>query len=98
MMPLSGFLYDRIGARPLVVLGLALVAGATFLLARVSPTTSGTDLIVPLLMMMALNTHLIAAAPRALVSRVTFLTNALQQVVNSLSVDVSLPRQWIPQA
>ena len=36
--------------------------------------------------MMPLNTHLINAAPRALVSRVTSLTNALQQVVNGLTV------------
>jgi hypothetical protein len=37
------------------------------------------------LVMMPLNTHLINAAPRKLVSRVTSLTNALMQVVSSLS-------------
>jgi EmrB/QacA subfamily drug resistance transporter len=94
IMPLSGRLFDRIGARPLVLAGMALVAAATFLLARVSPATRGTDLILPLAMigagmgamMMPPNTHLINAAPRSLVSRVTSLTNALQQVVNSLTI------------
>jgi len=93
-MPLGGRLFDRIGARPLVVVGLGLVAAATVLLAGVSATTQGTDLIAPLamrgagmgLMFMTLNTHLINAAPRRLVGRVTALTNALQQVVTSLAI------------
>jgi len=93
-MPIGGVLFDRIGARPLVAVGLAIVAGATFLLSRVGVTTQGRDLILPLamsgagmgLMLMPLNTHLLNAAPRALVGRVTSLTNALQQVVNSLSI------------
>ncbi len=74
--------------------GLGFVAAATYLLARVSVSTQATGLILPLalagagmgLMMMPLNTHLINAAPRALVSRVTSLTNALQQVVNGLTI------------
>ncbi len=94
IMPLSGMLFDRIGARPLVIAGMALVAVATVLLAHVSATTQGADLILPLamtgagmgMMMMPLNTHLINAAPRKLVTRVTSLTNALQQVVNSFSI------------
>src|SRR6185437_15135650 len=93
-MPIGGILFDRIGARPLVVVGLGLVAVATVLLAHVGITTQGRDLILPLalsgagmgLMFMSLNTHLLNAAPRALIGRVTALTNALQQVVNSLSV------------
>jgi len=93
-MPIGGMLFDRIGARPLVLGGLGCVAAATYLLARVSVSTQATDLILPLaltgagmgLMMMPLNTHIINAAPRALVSRVTSLTNALQQVVNGLTI------------
>ena len=38
------------------------------------------------LMMMPLNTHVLNAAPRNLVSRVTALTQALQSVVTSLTV------------
>ena len=93
-MPIGGILFDRIGARPLVLVGLGLIAVATFMLAHVGVTTQGGDLILPLslsgagmgLMFMSLNTHLLNAAPRALIGRVTALTNALQQVVNSLSV------------
>jgi hypothetical protein len=38
------------------------------------------------LMMMPLNSHLISKAPRELVSRVTSLTNAMQQVISSFAV------------
>ncbi len=93
-MPIGGRLFDKIGARPPVVAGLLLVTASTFMLSYISVTTTGTDLIVPLamrgagmgLMMMSLNTHLLNAAPRELISRVTSLTNALQQVVASLAI------------
>jgi MFS family permease len=93
-MPISGILFDRIGARPLVIAGSALIAVAALLLSGINETTRGTDLILPLalmgagmgLMMMSLNTQVINAAPRKLVSRVTSLTNALQQVVASLTI------------
>src|SRR5262249_50872470 len=92
-MPFGGMLFDRIGARPLVFAGSLLMAIAAFILAQVSVSTTGWDLILPLgmygvgmgLMLMPLNTHLINAAPRELVSRVTSLTNALQQVISSLT-------------
>ncbi|HEY8285148.1 MAG TPA: DHA2 family efflux MFS transporter permease subunit [Chloroflexota bacterium] len=93
-MPLGGALFDRVGARPVVVVGLALIGGAVSVLSRVSAVTNGYDLIVPLamigagmgLMLMTLTTHLLNAAPRKLVSRVTSLTNSLQQVVTSLAI------------
>jgi len=93
-MPIGGLLFDRIGARPLVAVGLGLVAAATYLLAQVGVSTQATGLILPLalagagmgLMLMPLNTHIINAAPRALVTRVTSLTNALQQVVSGFAI------------
>jgi EmrB/QacA subfamily drug resistance transporter len=93
-MPIGGRLFDRIGARPLVVIGLGLVAVSSVILTHLSVTTTSTELILPLamrgagmgLMMMSLNTHLLNAAPRKLISRVTSLTNALQQVVSSLAI------------
>jgi MFS family permease len=92
--PIGGRLFDRLGARPLVVVGLGFVAFGTFLLTRLTATTSGTDLILPLglrgagmaLMMMPLNTHMLNAAPRNLVGRVTSLSSALQNVVSSLAI------------
>lgn len=94
MMPLGGYLFDKIGVRWLVVVGLSLVSGAIYQYSQVDLTTEGRDLIVPLLMagggmglmMMPLNSHLINKAPRELVSRVTSLTSAMQQVVNSFAV------------
>ena len=95
-MPISGMLFDRIGARPLVIGGSALMAISAFMLSSINESTQGTGLILPLalmgagmgLMMMSLNTQVINAAPRTLVSRVTSLTNALQQVVSSLTIAV----------
>ncbi|TVX96905.1 DHA2 family efflux MFS transporter permease subunit [Cohnella terricola] len=94
MMPIGGYLFDRIGVRWLVVIGLGLVSGAIFQYAQVDMTTTRSDLLLPLimagagmgLMMMPLNSHLINKAPRELVSRVTSLTNAMQQVISSLAV------------
>jgi EmrB/QacA subfamily drug resistance transporter len=93
-MPIGGMLFDRIGARPLVIAGSAIMAVASFMLATIGITTQGRDLIVPLilygagmgLMMMTINTQLINSAPRQLVGKVTSLTNALQQVVSSLTI------------
>ncbi len=93
-MPIGGLLFDRIGARPLVAVGLGLVAASTFLLSHVTVSTQASDLILPLalagagmgLMFMPLTTHIINAAPRALVTRVTSLTNALQQVISGFAI------------
>ncbi|KRF11089.1 MDR family MFS transporter [Paenibacillus sp. Soil787] len=94
MMPIGGYLFDKIGVRWLVVVGLSLVSGAIFQYSHVNLTTEGHDLILPLimagsgmgLMMMPLNSHLIKKAPHDLVSRVTSLTSAMQQVINSFAV------------
>jgi EmrB/QacA subfamily drug resistance transporter len=94
IMPLGGWLFDRIGVRWLVVIGLSLVSGALYQYTFVDMSTVGQDLLLPLimagcgmgLMMMPLNSHLINKAPRELVSRVTSLTSALQQVISSLAV------------
>jgi EmrB/QacA subfamily drug resistance transporter len=93
-MPIGGRLFDKIGARPLVVLGLGLVSAATYMLSHISVTTTSVELIFPLalrgagmgMMMMSLNTHLLNAAPRELISRVTALTNAMTQIVSSLAI------------
>jgi EmrB/QacA subfamily drug resistance transporter len=94
VMPLGGYLFDRIGVRWLVVIGLSLVSGAIYQYTYVDMSTVGRDLLLPLimagcgmgLMMMPLNSHLIGKAPRELVSRVTSLTSAMQQVISSLAV------------
>lgn len=93
-MPVGGKLFDRIGARPLVITGLIIVTSSAFLLSRVAADTSLTMIMVPLAMlgagmgisMMPLNTHIIQSAPAHLVSRVTSLTAAAQQVMTSFAV------------
>jgi EmrB/QacA subfamily drug resistance transporter len=94
VMPVGGRLFDRIGVRVPVTIGLVLVTISTWFLAQITATTTGEDLRWVLamrgagmgLMMMPLSTHIINSAPRNLVSRVTSLTSALQNVVGSLAI------------
>ncbi|SHF26278.1 drug resistance transporter, EmrB/QacA subfamily [Seinonella peptonophila] len=105
MMPISGRLSDRLGARPLVIGGLTVVSIATFLLSHFANTDQIAYIILPLILMgmgmglsmMPLNTHILQAAPRHLVSRVTSLTNSFQQVMNSLAI-ASLSTLLVSQA
>jgi EmrB/QacA subfamily drug resistance transporter len=94
VMPLSGRIFDRFGARPTVAAGALLATGSFWFLAHLSTTTTGQDLIVPLflwgaglgLCLMPLSTQVLNTAPRHLVTRVTSLSNALQNVILSLAV------------
>jgi len=94
MMPISGKLYDKFGARPLAIVGLAIVAGTLFTLSTISIESSRTFFILCQISMglgmgttmMALNTHVLQSAPRELVNRVTPLTSATQQIMVSFAV------------
>ncbi|TYP71931.1 EmrB/QacA subfamily drug resistance transporter [Paenibacillus methanolicus] len=92
-MPISGRLFDKIGARPLAFGGLTVISVALFILSGISVDTS-LWVIIPCICimglgmgfaMMPLNTHVLNSAPRALVSRVTPLTTAAQQVIVSFA-------------
>jgi EmrB/QacA subfamily drug resistance transporter len=93
-MQIGGRLFDRIGARPPVLAGLTLVGTSLWLMTGITGSTTIGDLILPLtlmgagmgLMMMSLNTHMLNSAPRELTSRVTSLSQALQNVVSSLAI------------
>lgn len=93
-MPIGGKLFDKIGARMLAVVGLTSVGGGLFMLGSVTVDTSTIYIIMSLMLtgagmglsMMPINTHILKAAPRRLVSRVTSLTTAAQQVVVSFAV------------
>lgn len=93
-MPISGRLFDKIGARPLAFAGLSVISVSLFILSGISADTSLWVIIVCIctlglgmgFSMMPLNTHVLNAAPRRLVSRVTPLTTAAQQVVVSFAV------------
>jgi EmrB/QacA subfamily drug resistance transporter len=94
VMQLSGRLFDKFGVRWLAISGLGIVAFALFLLSRVSTDTNVGMILLPIVLqgvgtglcMMPLNTSLLKSAPQHLVSRVTSLTSALQQVVVSFAV------------
>lgn len=94
VMQVSGRLFDRFGVRWLAITGLGVVAVALFLLSRVSADTPIGMILLPItlqgagvgLCMMPLNTSLLKAAPQHLVSRVTSLNSALQQVVVSFAI------------
>jgi EmrB/QacA subfamily drug resistance transporter len=94
MMPLAGKLFDKIGARLLAILGLCLVSGGLFQLSQISADTGSGYVIIALMLMgagmgismMPVNTHILKAAPRRLVNRVTSLTTAAQQVVVSFAI------------
>jgi drug resistance transporter, EmrB/QacA subfamily len=95
-MPISGKLFDKLGARPLALMGLSLIAAAMFTLSSVTVDTSDFLILFSLglmglgmgFTMMPLNTHVMNASPRQLVSRVTSLTTAAQQIVVSFAVTV----------
>lgn len=94
MMPIGGRLYDKIGARPLTITGLSIITAALVMLSRISMDTTTGFIITCLVMMgagmglsmMAINTHVLQSAPKHLVSRVTPLTTAAQQVMVSFAV------------
>jgi EmrB/QacA subfamily drug resistance transporter len=93
-MPIGGQLFDRIGARPLLVTGLSIVGISAYFLSNISADdgmsliliTSGLFGVGMGLSMMPMNTYLIKASPPSLVGRVTSLTSATQQVMTSFAI------------
>ncbi|SFE77604.1 drug resistance transporter, EmrB/QacA subfamily [Paenibacillus algorifonticola] len=93
-MPISGKLFDKLGARPLALTGLSIITIALFSLSQIGADTPIGLVMIPIgmmgagmgLSMMPLNTHVLNSAPRRLVSRVTPLTSASQQVVTSFAI------------
>jgi EmrB/QacA subfamily drug resistance transporter len=92
-MPLGGRLFDKIGARPLALAGITAIATALFMLSRISADTELSRIIICLMLiglgmglsLMSINTHMLQSAPKQLISRVTPLTAALQQIVLSFA-------------
>lgn len=93
-MPIGGRLFDKVGARPLAVTGISVIAFCLFMLSRMTPDTGLPYIMTFLgfmgagmgLSMMSVNTHVLQSAPKHLVSRVTPLTTAAQQVMVSFAV------------
>lgn len=93
-MPIGGKLFDKIGARWLAIVGLFAIGGGLFMLGGVTTATSAVFVMSALALigagmgisMMPVNTHILKSAPLRLVSRVTALTTAAQQVVVSFAI------------
>ncbi|QGQ94546.1 DHA2 family efflux MFS transporter permease subunit [Paenibacillus psychroresistens] len=94
MMPIGGKLFDKFGARPVSIIGMIIITAALYMLSRISLDTSIGMIITSIIMMgagmglsmMAINTHVLQSVPKKLVTRVTPLTTAAQQVVLSFAV------------
>lgn len=94
MTPLAGRLYDRIGPRPLVVVGYTILAFNTWQLARLQATTSiGTILLLlaerGVALGLTVQTTLATAlgvVPRPALARGSSLINGTRQVVQSIGV------------
>lgn len=93
IMPIGGRLYDRVGARPLGVVGIGLITSSMLLFSRITVSSSEAFIVMCLIIMgagmgmsmMAMNTHILQSAPRGLVNRVTPLTTSAQQVMVSFA-------------
>ncbi|THF83778.1 MDR family MFS transporter [Cohnella fermenti] len=93
-MPIGGRLFDRIGARPIVIVGTVFISSALLLMSQITLERPLWVIMLNLfllgagmgLSMMTMNTYLLNTAPRDLVGRVTPLTNSAQQVIVSFAI------------
>ncbi|HET7629612.1 MAG TPA: DHA2 family efflux MFS transporter permease subunit [Bacillales bacterium] len=92
MSPISGKLFDKIGARWLAVAGLAIIAAATYGFTNLTADTSFTYLIIVYairmfgmaLVMMPITTEGLNALPNRLIPHGTAMNNTMRQVAASI--------------
>ncbi len=96
MMPIIGRLFDRIGARPLVIAGLILLAFITFLFRNLNLATATTTimlwtmfrgLVMPLANMPA-QTAAMVDIPTEMIGRASAITNIIGRVSSSFGIAV----------
>jgi len=96
LMPVAGRIYDAIGPRIPVALGLAVMAYGSYLLAGLTPTTPRADIelwtairnIGTGLAMMPMITAGVSSLPRALTSSGSGMNNVMQRVASSVAIAV----------
>ena len=96
VMPIAGRIYDRFGARVLLITGMTLLAYSTYRFHTLSLTTSNQEIIGNLILrglgmglaMMPAMTSSMNAVPRQLIPRATALTNALQRIAGSFGTAI----------
>jgi EmrB/QacA subfamily drug resistance transporter len=96
MMPIIGRLFDKIGARPLVIVGLLLMAFITFLFRNLNLATATTTimlwtlfrgLVMPLANMPA-QTAAMVDIPTEMIGRASAITNIVGRVSSSFGIAV----------
>ncbi len=93
-MPIGGKLFDKIGARPLVVGGLLMLAAATFMLTRIDVTTPDEVIVLALILrgvsmgftFMPLTTAVMNQVPMEKINRASALTGAVRQLFVSFGI------------
>ena len=93
-MPLCGRLYDKIGARPLLIAGLTAIGYATYQLHTLDLSTSNTTLVKVLVLRgmglgmiaMPVITLALSLVPPAQVARASALINVLRQLILALGL------------
>jgi predicted MFS family arabinose efflux permease len=96
MMPISGRLYDRIGARWPAVIGLCLVAWSSYLMHSITPDTTRWEFIMWLavrnlgtgLAFMPIMAGSISVLPTRMISRASAINNIVLRVSSALGVAV----------
>lgn len=96
MMPISGKLFDKIGARPLVVSGVSLLVYISYELSKITMNTDPATIRMLLvfrgiaigLAMMPSSTEGMNNVPKHLVGRASALSNTIRQVAGSLSLTI----------
>lgn len=97
MMPISGAMFDRIGAKPVVLPGMVLLGIASyFLVGSINMNTESSAITWLLtirglglgLAMMPINTAGMNAVPPNLVTRASALSNTIRQISGALSITI----------
>ena len=96
MSPLTGRIFDRFGAKWLAVIGFGLLAGATLMLATLTPETSFTYLAVfnairmfgTAMVIMPVTTAALNQLPQQMIPHGTALNNTMRQVAASVGTAV----------
>ncbi len=97
MMPISGNLFDKIGAKALVIPGLIILAVSSYDLSTAINMNSSKGTIIFIncirsvgigLSMMPISTMGMNAVPTALVGKASALSNTIRQIAGSLSITI----------
>lgn len=101
MMPVSGAIFDRIGAKPVVLPGMVLLGIASyFLVGSINLDATANSIMWLLtirglglgLAMMPINTAGMNAVPQNMVTRASALSNTIRQISGALSITIMTTR------